>query len=100
MVGRLGNVVRLIDGLRIVLALDLRLRVVGLLRLRVVGRLGEVLVLRDVLGVVEKLSGDLWRAAESADWQNGWKQRCLVQIQTVFSEFIYKEELIAFSSSR
>ena len=67
MVGRLGDVVGLINGLRVVLALDLCLRVVGLLSLGVVGGLREVLVLRDVLGVVEKLGGDLWRTGESAE---------------------------------
>ena len=67
MVGRLGDVVGLVNSLRVVLALDLRLRVVRLLRLGVVSGLREVLVLRDVLGVVEKLSGDLWRTEESAE---------------------------------
>ena len=67
MVGSLGDVVGLVNSLRVVLALDLRLGVVRLLRLGVVGGLREVLVLRDVLGVVEKLSGDLWRRGESAE---------------------------------
>ena len=59
MVGRLGDVVRLVDGLGVVLVGHLRLGVVALLGLGVVGCLGEVLVLGNVLGVVENLGGDL-----------------------------------------